>query len=133
MAVPHQKFAAAVAINFENADSAAYVTKIFEIIMDEPWSIRMFSRDQKYADTLRGMDSAFDFGMRYYDQFGKPQTTDANELKEAFAYFNETLKMPKDEAWPEISERKSSGIKRSICENGFIYGGQTKTKREKSQ
>jgi CubicO group peptidase (beta-lactamase class C family)/tetratricopeptide (TPR) repeat protein len=104
LAVPHQKFAAAVAINFENADSAAYVTKIFEIIMDEPWSIRMFSRDQKYADTLRGMDSAFDFGMRYYDQFGKPQTTDANELKSAFAYFNETLKMPKDEALPRFQK-----------------------------
>lgn len=98
LAVPHKNFAAAVAINFENSDSAAYVTKVFEIILDEPWAINVFTTNADDVDLLRGMDSAFDFGMRYYDQFGKPETTDAEELKKSFAYFNETLTLPKTEA-----------------------------------
>ncbi|MCB1024020.1 MAG: serine hydrolase [Acidobacteria bacterium] len=98
LTVPHQKFAAAVAINSENANPAAYVTKIFEIILDEPWSIRMFASDPKNADTLRAMDSAFDLGMRYLDQFGKPQTDAADELASSFAYFNDALKLPAEDS-----------------------------------
>lgn len=98
LAVPHQNFAAAVAINFEDADSAAYVTKVFEIILKEPWAIRYYAGSEKDRMVLRGMDAAFDFGMRYFDQYGKPLTGGDAELKEAFAYFNETLTADPQEA-----------------------------------
>jgi CubicO group peptidase (beta-lactamase class C family) len=98
LAAPNQKFAAAVALNFENADSAAYVFKVFEIIMDEPWQIAVYAKTPSENAILRGMDAAFDFGMRHYDQFGKPATNDPAELREAFAYFSETLTAPADQA-----------------------------------
>ncbi len=97
LSVPHKKFAAAVALNFENADSAAYVTKIFEIIFDEPWSINYYANDPKDAIVLRGLDTAFDFGMRHYDQFGSPLAKNEAELNEAFKYFNETVNNPQSE------------------------------------
>ncbi|MEZ5344913.1 MAG: serine hydrolase [Pyrinomonadaceae bacterium] len=111
LTVPHKKFAAAVAINFENSNPSAYVTRLFEIILEEPWSIRTFSGDPKYADTLRGMDSAFDLGMRYYDQFGKPQTSDAGDLAKSFKYFNDAVSLPKDEARQKflMGNRTSTG------------------------
>lgn len=92
MVVPHQKFAAAVAINFENANSFAYARKIFEIILDEPWTINYYAKDQKDEMTLNGIDTAFETGMRHYNQFSSPLAKSEAELAEAFSYFNESLK-----------------------------------------
>lgn len=112
LSVPEKKFAAAVAINFENAEPSAYAAKLFEIILEEPWSIRMFSGDPKYADTLAGMHSAFNLGMRYHDQFGKPKSSGVKDQVNAFAYFNEALRLSN-----EKSRRKFQlGIRRSTGE-----------------
>lgn len=91
LVLPTHKTAVAVASNFEETDPFIYARRIYEIISGEPWNIGVFARSQKDAAVLNGMDAAFDYGMQYFDRYGKPMTTDATELKEAFAYFNESL------------------------------------------
>lgn len=88
LTVPHKRFSAAVAINYEPADSAAYVQQVFEIVLGEPWSIRYYAPDPKEHAILEGLDGAFDFGMRYFDQHRRAMTDDPGELAKSFAYLN---------------------------------------------
>jgi len=97
LTLPNEKFAAAVAINFENVNPTTYPAEVFKIFFDEPWQIRYYSNDKNDGLILRGMDIAFDFGMRYYDQNGKPATKDEAELKRAFAFFKDALSAPEKE------------------------------------
>ncbi|HSK70630.1 MAG TPA: serine hydrolase [Pyrinomonadaceae bacterium] len=95
--LPTHNFAVAVASNFEGTDPFVYARKLYEIILGEPWNIGVFAKTQKESAILGGMDSAFDYGMQYFDRYGKPLTSDASELGEAFAYFNESLTSPEAE------------------------------------
>ncbi|MCO6512835.1 MAG: serine hydrolase, partial [Aridibacter famidurans] len=91
LTVPHKNFSAAVAINFEPADSALYVQKVFEIVLGEPWSIRYYAPDPREHAILEGLDGAFDFGMRYFDQHRRAATEDPGELAKSFAYLNSAV------------------------------------------
>lgn len=95
LSIPNEKFAAAVAINFENVNPTIYPAELFKIFFDEPWQIRYYSNDSKDGLTLRGMDLGFDVGMRYYNQFGKHSAKTDAELIESFKYFKETLNSDK--------------------------------------
>ncbi|QQS40483.1 MAG: serine hydrolase [Acidobacteriota bacterium] len=91
LTVPHENFSAAVAINFEPADSAFYAQKVFEIVLGEPWSIQYFAPDPTENAILEGLDGAFDFGMRYFDQHRRAATEDPGELAKSFAYLNSAV------------------------------------------
>lgn len=101
---PHQEFAVAVATNHENTDPSDFAFRIFEIVMDEPWAIRYWARDAKDRAIIRGLDTAFDFGMRYYDQFGRAFTADESALAEGFAYLDEASASPAAEASDSLSQ-----------------------------
>ena len=103
LTLPNEKFTAAVAINFENVNPTTYPAEVFKIFFDEPWRIRYYSNDKKDGFILRGMDLAFDFGMRYYDQHGKPMAKNEAELSEAFAFFNEALSAPEKELLKKLN------------------------------
>ncbi len=100
---PHEHFAVAVATNHENTNPSAFAFRTFEIVMDEPWAIRYWAGDTKDRTVIRGLDNAFDFGMRYYDQFGEPLTTDPEELAAAFAYLDEAVSSPPEKAAEMLS------------------------------
>ena len=106
LVAPHLDFAVAVASNFEGTDPSAYAQKVFEIVIGEPWEIRHFARTAEERVLLRALDSAFDFGMRHYDQHRRPVTTDPAELADAFAYFAGALAAPPEEA----AERFRNGV-----------------------
>lgn len=102
LTVPNKNFSAAVAINYEPTDSAAYVQKVFEIVLGEPWAIRYYAPDPKEDAILDGLDTAFDFGMRYFDQHGKAMTEDPAELDKAFEYLNSAVSA--DDARSKLSD-----------------------------
>jgi CubicO group peptidase (beta-lactamase class C family)/Flp pilus assembly protein TadD len=101
--LPRRNFAIAVAMNFENATPYPYTEKLFELIFDEPWSIDVYAKNEKDKILLKGMDAAFDYGMRYFEQYDNPLTSDPRELGEAFAYFRDISKLPAADAAARVS------------------------------
>ena len=106
MAIPNEKFAAAVAINFENVNPTTYPAEVFKILYDEPWAIRYYSNNEKDGIVLRGMDLSFAVGMKYFNHFGKPLTKNETELKDSFKYFKDILTSTP----AEMDQKISSGI-----------------------
>jgi CubicO group peptidase (beta-lactamase class C family) len=111
---PAQNFAVAVAMNFENAIPYPYAQKLYEAILDEPWSINVYTKNEKDRLLLRGMDSAFDYGMRYLEQYDKPLTTDTKELGEAFSYFNRISDLPAQEAAEKVGAGRHPQAKQAF-------------------
>ncbi|NNE98477.1 MAG: serine hydrolase [Pyrinomonadaceae bacterium] len=94
MAIPNERFAAAVAINFENSNPGIYPAEVFKILFGEPWQIRYYSNKRSDQITLAGMDLAFDEGMRHYAQHGTALAKSEEELSGAFSYFDRVLNSP---------------------------------------
>jgi CubicO group peptidase (beta-lactamase class C family)/Flp pilus assembly protein TadD len=101
---PRLNFAIAVAMNFENATPYPYTEKLFKLLFDEPWRIDVYAKGERDKILLRGMDAAFDYGMRYFEQYERPLTTEQNELNAAFAYFKELSKLPAKEAAEQVGK-----------------------------
>lgn len=105
LVVPNRRFAIAVASNFEGTDTFAYVRKIFETVLGEPWRIRVYTGDPEDRAVLHWLDQVFVRGMRRHDRFGRPVTTDPAELRPAFAYFNSVLKAVGEERFEDVFGR----------------------------
>jgi CubicO group peptidase (beta-lactamase class C family)/Flp pilus assembly protein TadD len=88
---PKQNFAIAAAMNFENASPEPYVTRLFQLLTDEPWMMQAYTADK--VDTLlyRGVFAAFIAGLAYSEKYQKPVTESPEELAAAFAYLNQAL------------------------------------------
>lgn len=96
--LPAEKFAVAVAANFEGADVGPYAFKLYETILGERWDASLYTGNASDRLVLGAMDTAFDDGMRHFDRHGRALTTDAAELAEAFAYFNSIPSLPEEQA-----------------------------------
>jgi CubicO group peptidase (beta-lactamase class C family) len=90
--LPREKFAIALASNFENADLGVFQDKLMEIFLQQPREIGARTNDDAETNMLRAMQQAYAYGFAYYDRYGKAMTTDAAELTKAFRYFNDALK-----------------------------------------
>jgi CubicO group peptidase (beta-lactamase class C family) len=85
---PSERFAYALASNFENADLGAFEHAIFEIFLGDSRPVGARADDDATQAAWRAMNEAFTNGLGYYDRHGKAMTTDARKLGDAFAYFN---------------------------------------------
>ena len=90
--LPRERFAIALASNFEDANLRVFHDKLVEIFLGGPREIRARSNDDVGTTTYAAMDEAFVHGFAYYDRHGKPMTADARELAKAFRYFHDALK-----------------------------------------
>jgi CubicO group peptidase (beta-lactamase class C family)/Flp pilus assembly protein TadD len=112
--LPRRNFAIAVAMNFENATPYPYTEKLFELITGEPWRIDVYAKNEKDRILLRGMDAAFDYGMRYFEQYEKPLTSETSEINEAFAYFRDISKLPAKEAAEQVNKGRHPEAKQAF-------------------
>lgn len=90
--LPRERFAVALASNFENADLDVFGNKLIELFLRQPRDIGARSNDDAETTMFRAMNDAYTYGLAYYDRHGKPMTTDARELAKAFRYFHDALK-----------------------------------------
>ena len=91
--LPREKFAVALASNFENANLRVFEEKLVSLFLGHPArEIGARSNDDAETTAYRAMDEAFQYGFAYYDRYGKPMTSDARELAKAFRYFHDALK-----------------------------------------
>jgi Beta-lactamase class C and other penicillin binding proteins len=88
---PAQNFAIAAAINFEGGTPEAYVTRLFQLIADEPWGMQAYTADKTNSLLHRGLYAAYSPGLVRIERYQKPLTESREELTAAFAYFNQAL------------------------------------------
>jgi len=90
--LPRERFAIALASNFENAELAVFENELIELFLDQPRSIRARSNDDAEMTAYLAMSEAYTYGLAHYDRYGKAMTTNPRELATAFRYFHDALK-----------------------------------------
>jgi CubicO group peptidase (beta-lactamase class C family) len=90
--LPRERFAIALASNFENANLDVFENKLIELFLQQPRDIGARSNDDAATTMFRAMNEVYTYGLAYYDRHGKPMTTDARELAKAFRYFHDAMK-----------------------------------------
>lgn len=120
--LPAHNFAIAVAMNFEGAVPFPYAEKLYQAVFNEPWSIPVYTKNEKDRLLLRAMNEAYNYGMRYLDQYQKPFTADNKELGEAFAYFNNILRLSPQEASRQISKGRHPQANQAFVKMASFMG-----------
>ena len=104
--VPTRKLALAIAMNYENADPGVYLDRLFQLVSGAPLQMPVYSADRSKAPLIDALNNTFNYGLAYYEHFGKPMTSDTSELLKAFAYFNESTDLNKIKANPQEATKK---------------------------
>lgn len=121
--LPSRKLAMAIAMNFENGDPGVYLDRLFQLVTGTPLLAPLYSVDRAKAPLINAINNTFNYGLAYYEHFGKPMTTDANELAKAFAYFNESVDFNKIKANPqEAAKRNRDGV-HPVAQEAFTKAG----------
>ncbi|MCP2521041.1 serine hydrolase, partial [SCandidatus Aminicenantes bacterium Aminicenantia_JdfR_composite] len=85
---PTMNFAIALAYNLEGGNLHIYSHRLFQILFDEAWNMRVYTGNKEDDALYRAIWDTFNYGLSYYDRNKKPLSLDKNSLKEAFLYFN---------------------------------------------
>jgi CubicO group peptidase (beta-lactamase class C family) len=121
---PGKKLAIAVASNLEGAPVDFYAKTFFEILTGEGFGVALY--DRTYGDKSPfglAVWDVFESGRGYFYRHQKPFTQDESELKDSFAYFNqtlsaETLSKPEGEALKKVRAGRHSSANRSFIKMG---------------
>ena len=85
---PKEHFAMALAYNLEGANRHVYSRRLFQLIFNEPWDMRVYTGNRIDDALVLGLSEVFNYGLSYFDRHEMAQTEEAGKLTEAFAYFN---------------------------------------------
>ena len=89
---PRERFAVALATNFEDANLDVFTNELIELFLGQPDDVPASANTDAELTMLRAMTEAYDYGLAYYDRHGRAMTTDPRELARAFRYFHDALK-----------------------------------------
>jgi len=87
---PEKRLAVAACSNIQFAPTKRYVQHLYELVTGEPWRAKVFTRERADAPVALALDSAFNYGGLHFEEHHAPLTSDAKELADAFAFFNES-------------------------------------------
>jgi CubicO group peptidase (beta-lactamase class C family) len=104
--LPSRKLALAIGMNYENSNPDVYLDRLFQIVTGTPFVLQSYSSDRTKSSVVQAISNTFNYGLAYYEHFGKPMTADASELAKSFAYFNESVDPNKIKANPEDATKK---------------------------
>ena len=85
---PAERFAIALAYNFEGASRTPYVRRLIELLLDEPMELRPYTKDQIDDILLRGLYEVFNYGISFYEKY---QQAVFEDTESAFYYFNQCV------------------------------------------
>ena len=88
---PSIHFAIAAAANFEGDRHGHYVSRLYQLIMDEPMGVDVYTGAKTDKALFEGARLAFDYGLGYYDRYNRELTDDASRLEAAFGWFNSAV------------------------------------------
>jgi len=86
---PYDDFAIAIGMNFEGGDHDAYVARLYELVMKEPYLPRPYLPDPVEDRLFDAVQSAFDSGLTRARRGAAAPSDD--EAEAAFAYFDEAM------------------------------------------
>jgi len=105
---PLEKFALAVASNMENFDRQLYTQKIAECILEENLDTSTYVSDEQEQSLYDACEQAFSYGLSRYYWHNGPLTQNTEEIKKAFAYFNQNVSLEALRRNPEAARGKIS-------------------------
>jgi CubicO group peptidase (beta-lactamase class C family)/tetratricopeptide (TPR) repeat protein len=89
--IPSKNMTIAFACNLQEVDRTPYIRKLYEVLTDGLWNIRLYGKDKFDEAVLNGMGGTFDFGSLYFYRMKQPLSATAKDLAKAFAYFNKSV------------------------------------------
>jgi CubicO group peptidase (beta-lactamase class C family) len=89
MCFPGMKLAIACAVNQEDASASAFANRLYEVLTNERIGLDAYVKDQR--DTYRVINSIYASGLSYFELYGKPASSDRNEVQKAFDYFKRSI------------------------------------------
>lgn len=121
--LPTRKLAFAAALNFESGDPAVYLDRLFQLVTGAPYEIYPYSTERAKLTLTQAINNTFNYGLAYYEHFGKPMTTDAAELAKAFAYFNDSVDLNKIKADPKEATKRNREGAHPVAQQAFTKVG----------
>jgi CubicO group peptidase (beta-lactamase class C family) len=89
MCFPALKLAIACAVNQEDASASVFANRLYEVLINERIGLNAYVKDQR--DAYRAINHVYSAGLSYFELYGKPATTDRDELQKSFDYFRRSL------------------------------------------
>ena len=121
--LPARKLAFAAALNFESGDPGVYLDRLFQLVTGTPVTRPFYSADNAKRSVADAINNTFNYGLAYFEHFGKPMTADAAELAKAFAYFNESVDLAKITANPQEATKKIREGAHPVAQQAFTKVG----------
>jgi CubicO group peptidase (beta-lactamase class C family) len=113
---PEKRLAIAACSNIQFAPTQRYVRRLYELVTGEPWEVKVYTRERADAPVALALNTAFNYGGLDFERRGRPATSDAKELAEAFSFFNST-------ASREAARRDFAGTSKRIRDARHPAGG----------
>ncbi len=85
--LPKKDIAVSFACNLEGINPSLYGLRVIQIILDEPLNINPYTGDPIDAIVLQGMTLVFNYGMSYFERYGKALTESKKEMEDSFSFF----------------------------------------------
>jgi CubicO group peptidase (beta-lactamase class C family) len=121
--LPTRKLALAIGMNFESSNPGVYLDRLFQLVSGTPLLLQAYSSDRAKSALADAINNTFNYGLAYFEQFGKPVTADASELAKAFAYFNESVDISKIKANPQEAMKKIREGAHPVAQQAFTKIG----------
>ena len=121
--LPTHKFALAIGMNFESGNPGLYLDRLFQLVTGTPFVLQSYSSDRAKASLADAINNTFNYGLAYYEHFGKPMTTDASDLANAFAYFSDAVDLAKIKANPQEATKKIREGAHPVAQQAFTKVG----------
>ena len=121
--LPSRKLALAIGMNYENSNPGVYLDRLFQLVTGTPFLLQSYSSDRAKLSIADAINNTFNYGLAYYEHFGKPMTADTNELAKAFTYFNESVDLNKIKANPQDATKKIREGAHPVAQQAFTKVG----------
>jgi CubicO group peptidase (beta-lactamase class C family) len=90
---PSRNMAFALATNTHGVDGDVYLSRLYQLLMDEPWSLRFYAKDRASRAFYEGLEAVFNGGGAWFDRRREPFTNNPQELTKAFEYVNRAVNL----------------------------------------
>ncbi len=118
---PSRNMALAVGVNFESSNPGVYLERLFQLLTGAPLTLTVYSPDKTQAAIADALNSVFNYGLASFEKTHKPLAVNQDELKQAFAYFNQYVN-------PEVVKANQPGTVEKLRQGVHPAGSSAFTK-----
>jgi len=85
--LPEKDIVVSFACNLEGVNPSLYGLRVIQIILGEPVNINPYTGDPFDDLILNSMTLVFNYGMSYFERYGKALTENKKEMEDSFSFF----------------------------------------------